>query len=47
MAGLRHLFMDVNHNLVSKSYAKSSAITVLVFSIGLAVVLGAKLFGLY
>ncbi|MDO4593244.1 MAG: succinate dehydrogenase, cytochrome b556 subunit [Comamonadaceae bacterium] len=47
MAGLRHLFMDVNHNLVSKSYAKSSAITVLVFSIGLTVILGAKLFGLY
>jgi succinate dehydrogenase / fumarate reductase cytochrome b subunit len=47
MAGLRHLFMDMNHNLVSKSFAKSSAITVLTLSIGLTVILGAKLFGLY
>lgn len=47
LAGLRHLCMDMNHNLVSKSFAKSSAIVVLILSIGLTVVLGAKLFGLY
>lgn len=47
MAGLRHLLMDVNHNVVNKSFAKSSAITVLVLSIGLTVILGAKLFGMY
>lgn len=47
LAGLRHLCMDVNHNLVSKSFAKSSAIAVLVVSIALTVVFGAKLFGLY
>lgn len=47
MAGLRHLGMDMNHNLVSKSFAKSSSIVVLILSIGLTVVLGAKLFGLY
>ena len=46
-AGLRHLFMDVNHNVVNKEFGKSSALTVLVISVGLTVVLGAKLFGLY
>ena len=46
-AGLRHLFMDVNHHAVTKEFGKSSAITVLVISIGLTLVLGAKLFGLY
>ena len=47
IAGLRHLFMDVNHNVVNKEFGKSSALTVLVISVGLTVVLGAKLFGLY
>lgn len=47
IAGLRHLFMDVNHHAVTKSFGKSSAITVLVISLGLTVILGAKLFGLY
>lgn len=46
-AGLRHLFMDVNHHAVNKEFGKSSAITVLTISIALTVVLGAKLFGLY
>lgn len=46
-AGLRHLFMDVNHNVVNKEFGKSSALTVLVISVGLTMVLGAKLFGLY
>ena len=45
-AGLRHLYMDVNH-AVSKEFGKSSAIATLAISLGLTVVLGAKLFGLY
>ena len=47
IAGLRHLFMDVNHHAVTKEFGKSSAIVVLVLSIALTIVLGAKLFGLY
>ena len=47
IAGLRHLFMDVSHSAVTKEFGKSSAITVLVLSIALTVILGAKLFGLY
>lgn len=46
IAGLRHLYMDVNH-AVSKEFGKSSAIVTLALSIGLTVLLGAKLFGLY
>lgn len=46
-AGLRHLWMDVSHAAVTKEFGKTSAITVLVISIALTVVLGAKLFGLY
>ncbi|MDD0809502.1 succinate dehydrogenase, cytochrome b556 subunit [Curvibacter sp. RS43] len=46
IAGLRHLWMDVNH-AVSKEFGKSSALVTLALSIGLTVVLGAKLFGLY
>ncbi len=46
IAGLRHLYMDVCH-AVSKEFGKSSAIVTLALSIGLTVVLGAKLFGLY
>lgn len=47
IAGLRHLWMDVSHAAVSKEFGKTSAIVTLVLSIGLTVVLGAKLFGLY
>lgn len=47
VAGLRHLWMDLSHDAVSKSFGKSSAVFTLVVSIALAVVLGAKLFGLY
>ncbi|CAN5530080.1 succinate dehydrogenase, cytochrome b556 subunit [soil metagenome] len=47
IAGLRHLWMDVSHKAVTKEFGKSSAIFTLVVSIVLAVVLGAKLFGLY
>ena len=46
IAGVRHLYMDVNH-AVSKEFGKSSAVVTLALSIGLTVVLGAKLFGLY
>lgn len=46
IAGLRHLYMDANH-AVSKEFGKSSAIFTLALSIGLTVILGAKLFGLY
>ena len=47
IAGLRHLWMDVSHDAVSKEFGRSSAKTTLVLSIGLTLVLGAKLFGLY
>ncbi len=46
IAGLRHLWMDVSH-AVSKEFGKSSAAVTLALSIGLTVVCGAKLFGLY
>ncbi|MEZ5702379.1 MAG: succinate dehydrogenase, cytochrome b556 subunit [Burkholderiaceae bacterium] len=45
-AGIRHLYMDMRH-AVTKEFGKSSAIVTLVLSIGLTLVLGAKLFGLY
>ena len=47
IAGLRHLWMDVSHSAVTKEFGKTSALFVLVVSITLALVLGAKLFGLY
>ncbi|MGE4329178.1 succinate dehydrogenase, cytochrome b556 subunit [Diaphorobacter sp.] len=47
IAGLRHVWMDVSHSAVSKEFGKSSAIVTLVVSIGLTLILGAKLFGLY
>lgn len=47
IAGLRHLWMDISHAAVSKQFGKSSAIITLILSIGLTLVLGAKLFGLY
>ena len=46
IAGLRHLYMDVCH-AVTKEFGKSSAVATLVLSLGLTVVLAAKLFGLY
>ncbi len=46
IAGLRHLWMDARH-AVSKEFGKSSAVFTLVLSVGLTLVLGAKLFGLY
>ncbi|MGB3068669.1 MAG: succinate dehydrogenase, cytochrome b556 subunit [Ottowia sp.] len=46
IAGLRHLYMDATHKL-SKEFGRSTAVTTLVLSIALTVILGAKLFGLY
>jgi succinate dehydrogenase / fumarate reductase, cytochrome b subunit len=45
-AGLRHIRMDIFHT-VSKEAGKRTAAITLVLSIGLTVILGAKLFGLY
>ena len=47
IAGMRHVWMDVSHAAVNKKSGASSAKAVLVLSVGLTVVLGAKLFGLY
>ncbi|WP_395703759.1 succinate dehydrogenase, cytochrome b556 subunit [Aquabacterium sp.] len=46
IAGVRHLWMDATHS-VSKQFGRSSAVVTLVLSLGLTVLLGAKLFGLY
>ncbi|MBL0423204.1 succinate dehydrogenase, cytochrome b556 subunit [Ramlibacter sp. AW1] len=46
-AGLRHVWMDMSHAAVTKQRGGSSAKVVLVLSLVLTVVLGAKLFGLY
>ena len=47
VAGLRHLWSDTHHSAVTKEFGKTSAIATLAISIGLTMVLGAKLFGLY
>ena len=47
IAGLRHLTMDINHAAVSKEFGRQSAMAVLVLSLGLTLVLGLKLFGVY
>lgn len=47
IAGMRHLWMDISHDAVTKQFGKSSAIFTLIVSLSLTVVLGAKLFGLY
>ena len=47
IAGFRHLWMDVSHTAVNKEFGRTSALGTLVISIGLTLVLGAKLFGLY
>jgi succinate dehydrogenase / fumarate reductase cytochrome b subunit len=46
IAGLRHLYMDINH-AVTKEFGKSTAVVTLALSLGLTAVLGAKLFGIY
>ena len=47
IAGLRHLWMDLSHAAVTKQRGGSTAVFVLVASLALTVILGAKLFGLY
>jgi succinate dehydrogenase / fumarate reductase cytochrome b subunit len=47
IAGLRHLWMDISHDAVTKEFGASSAKFTLALSLGLTVVLAAKLFGLY
>lgn len=47
IAGMRHLWMDVNHHAVEKKTGTNTAVGVLVLSIALTVILAAKLFGLY
>lgn len=47
LAGLRHLWMDSSHEAVSKDFGRQSAAFTLVVSLGLTLVLGAKLFGIY
>jgi len=47
IAGLRHLWMDVSHAAVSKSFGGKSAVFTLVASLLVTAVLAAKLFGLY
>ncbi|HCX82506.1 MAG: succinate dehydrogenase, cytochrome b556 subunit [Curvibacter sp. RIFCSPHIGHO2_12_FULL_63_18] len=46
IAGMRHVWMDVNH-AVSKEFGRSSAIVTLSLGTVLTLVLAAKLFGLY
>ena len=46
IAGLRHVYMDVNH-AVGKAFGRASALATLVLSLILTLGLGLKLFGLY
>jgi len=46
IAGVRHLIMDATHR-VTKEQGHSTAVITLALSVGLTVVLGAKLFGLF
>jgi succinate dehydrogenase / fumarate reductase cytochrome b subunit len=47
IAGLRHVWMDVSHKAVTKSFGFTSAKVTLIASLVLTVILGAKLFGVY
>ena len=46
IAGVRHLYMDISHN-TTKDFGRRSAAATLIVSLGLTVILGAKLFGIY
>lgn len=46
VSGIRHLWMDMTHN-VTKELGRMSAISTLLSSLGMTLMLGAKLFGLY
>lgn len=47
IAGVRHVWMDVSHKAVSKSFGSTSAVVTLVLSLLLTAVLGLKLLGVY
>jgi succinate dehydrogenase / fumarate reductase cytochrome b subunit len=47
IAGLRHLWMDLSHDAVTKEFGRSSALVTLALGSLLTLALGAKLFGLY
>ncbi len=47
IAGLRHLWSDTHHSAVTKEFGKTSALVTLVLSIGVTIILAAKLFGWY
>jgi succinate dehydrogenase / fumarate reductase cytochrome b subunit len=47
IAGLRHLWMDVSHEAVSKEFGKTSALVTLALGTLLTLALAAKLFGIY
>ena len=47
IAGVRHLRMDMSHDAGTKESGAKSARVVLILSLSLTVILGAKLFGLY
>ncbi|MGI9132916.1 MAG: succinate dehydrogenase, cytochrome b556 subunit [Rhodoferax sp.] len=47
IAGMRHLWMDTHHAQVSKDFGRQTAVVVILLTLGLTAVLGAKLFGLY
>ena len=47
ISGLRHLWMDISHDAVSKEFGKTSAAVTLALSVALTLILGAKLFGVY
>lgn len=46
-AGVRHLWMDVDHHVVNKEFGRTSAMASFAISLGLTVVFGAKVFGLW
>ncbi|MCC7457840.1 MAG: succinate dehydrogenase, cytochrome b556 subunit [Nitrospira sp.] len=46
LAGVRHLWMDLKH-VLSKDQGRLSALAVLVASVALTLVLGARLFGMF
>lgn len=47
IAGLRHLWMDMSHDAVTKDFGRQTAAFTLAASLLLTLALGAKLFGIY
>jgi len=47
IAGLRHLWMDTHHEHVTKDFGRQTAAAVMIITLSLTAILGAKLFGLY